>query len=291
MRSLAESLFWEIFYRREAVRGELAQLLHVSAATISRAVSVLLATNLVVETSAPAGPRGRRPTLLGINPKLAYVGGIEMDRDRITAVVTDLEGNLLGRGAVSAVPGNRVDDTIRRTAQALKIALKDARLSAGKLARIGLGHTGVLDVERGLCLDWEGAEHWRGVPLAENLRESLGAEITLDDRARAVALALHLTWAEGRRHRIAIYVQIGTGIGSGIFVNGRLLRGASQTGGELGHMTIKTKWSGMRVRQARMRRSIRLFGSNFGARTRRHRARRKDVAERPREAACATYCG
>lgn len=114
MRSLAESLFWEIFYRREAVRRELAQLLRVSAATISRAVSALLATNLVVETSAPAGPRGRRPTLLGINPKLAYVGGIEMDRDRITAVVTDLEGNLLGRGAVSAVPGNRVDDRIRR---------------------------------------------------------------------------------------------------------------------------------------------------------------------------------
>lgn len=238
MRSLAESLFWEVFYRREALRSQLASALHVSAATISRAVGTLVSKGLVIETGAPSGSRGRRPTLLKINPCLAYVGGIEMDRDRTTAVVTDLEGNLLGRGALDGGPGKQVDDTLRDAACALDIAMKDAGLGGAQLARIGVGHTGMLDVNQSLCLDWDGAPHWRGVPLAEKLREVLGAEITLDDRARAVALALHLTWPEARRHAVAIYVQIGTGIGSGIFVNGRMLRGATQSGGELGHMTI-----------------------------------------------------
>jgi predicted NBD/HSP70 family sugar kinase len=63
--------------------------------------------------------------------------------------------------------------------------------------------------------------------------------VTVDDRARAIALALHLLWPEHRRHRSAIYVQIGTGIGAGIFVNGRMLRGATLAGGEIGHMTIE----------------------------------------------------
>ena len=63
--------------------------------------------------------------------------------------------------------------------------------------------------------------------------------MTLDDRARAIALALHLLWPEHRRHRSAIYVQIGTGIGAGIIVDGRMLRGATQAGGEIGHMTIE----------------------------------------------------
>jgi N-acetylglucosamine repressor len=238
MRNLAEALFWEIFYRREAVRAELAELFQVSAATVSRAAGVLLAKRLIMEIGAPAAPRGRRPALLQVNPGLAYVGGIEMDRDRITAVVTDLGGNLLGRGATAASPGNPVETTLRDGAKVLRVAMKDAGLRQMQLARIGVGHTGMLDVQKGLCLEWEGASHWRGVPLADKLRAKFQTEITLDDRARAVALALHLTWPEGRRHRIAIYVQMGTGIGAGIFVDGRMLRGATQTGGEIGHMVI-----------------------------------------------------
>ncbi|MGA3238718.1 MAG: ROK family protein [Bryobacteraceae bacterium] len=194
MRNLAESLFWEIFCRREAVRAELAGLFQVSAATVSRAVGILLSKLLVIEIGAPVAYRGRRPTLLRINPRLAYVGGIEMDRDRITAVVTDLGGNLLGRGATAASPGNAVEATLRDAAKVLRIAMKGAGLRQLKLARIGVGHTGTLDVENGLCLDWEGVSHWRRLPLAEALRATFKTEITLDDRARAVALALHLTW-------------------------------------------------------------------------------------------------
>src|ERR1700722_7038061 len=181
MGKLEELLFWEIFYRRQAVRSELASLFDVSAATISRSAGVLLAKKLILETSATSAPRGRRPTLLEVNPALAHVAGIEIDRDRITAVVTDLAG---------------------------------------------------------VCLDWGGVAHWRRVNLLEALQDSLGMEVTLDDRARAVALAQHLLWPENRRHRSAIYVQIGTGIGAGIFVDGRMLRGAALAAGEIGHIVI-----------------------------------------------------
>jgi N-acetylglucosamine repressor len=238
MRNLGESVFWEIFHRRETVRAELAQHFQVSAATVSRAVGVLISKQLVVETGAPAGSLGRRPTLLRMNPSLAYVGGIELDRNMITAVVTDLGGNLLGRGATAASSANSVEATLRDCVRTLRIALRDAGLPQTRLARIGVGHTAALDVENGLCVDWEGSPHWRRVPLADALRATFKTEITLDDRARAVALPLHLTWPEGRRHRIAIYVQIGTGIGSGIFIDGRLLRGATQSAGEIGHIAI-----------------------------------------------------
>jgi hypothetical protein len=164
MRNLAESLFWEIFYRREAVRAELGGLFQVSAATVSRAVGILLSKQLVIEFGAPVASRGRRPTLLRINPRLAYVGGIEMDRDRITAVVTDLGGNLLGRGATAASPANAVEATLRDAAKVLRIAMKDAGLRQMKLARIGVGHTGTLDVDNGLCLDWEGASTGAACP-------------------------------------------------------------------------------------------------------------------------------
>src|SRR5579862_6619813 len=102
MRNLEESLFWEILYRHEAVRSELARQFAVSTATMSRSAGVLLSKGLIIETGSTAAYRGRRPNLLQINPQLATVGGIEIDRDRITAVVTDMTGNLLGRGSLAA---------------------------------------------------------------------------------------------------------------------------------------------------------------------------------------------
>ena len=238
MRNLEESLFWEIFYRRQAVRSELAHLFSVSAATISRAAGVLLSKQLIVETGGTSSSRGRRPAPLRVNSELAWVAGIEIDRDRITAVITDMAGDLLGRSAIDADVRNPVKRTLRDCRQTLRKALADAGKRPGQLARIGVGHTGTLDVENGICLGWEGMPHWRGVKLLADLRELLETEVTLDDRARAVALAQHLLWPENRRHRSAIYVQVGTGIGAGIFMNGRMLRGATLGGGEIGHMVI-----------------------------------------------------
>jgi predicted NBD/HSP70 family sugar kinase len=238
MRNLEESLFWEIFYRQEVVRADLARLFNVSAATISRSVGVLLSKKLATEMGVANPYRGRHPALLGINPLLAYVAGLELDRDRVTAVITDLCGTLLGRGAVASAPQNSVERTLKDCRKALETALNDAGLETDQLARIGVGHTGTLDVQNGICLDWERMPHWRGVKLLEALRAEFQMEVTLDDRARAVALALHLLMPEYRGHRSAIYVQIGTGIGAGIFVNGRMLRGATLAGGELGHIVI-----------------------------------------------------
>jgi predicted NBD/HSP70 family sugar kinase len=238
MRNLEESLFWEIFYRHEVVRADLARLFNVSAATISRSVSVLLAKKLAIEVGVANPYRGRHPALLCINPQLAYVAGLELDRDRVTAVITDLSGLLLGRGAVASAPQNSVERTLKDCRRALETALHDAGLEMGQLARIGVGHTGTLDVQNGICLDWERMPHWRDAKLLAELRAEFQIEITLDDRARAVALALHLLVPENRCYPSAIYVQIGTGIGAGIFVNGRMLRGATLAGGELGHIVI-----------------------------------------------------
>ncbi len=238
MTSLEESLFWEIFYRHQALRSELARLFDVSAATISRSAAVLLANRLIIESGEIYSSRGRRPALLQVNPAIAHVAGIEIDRDRITAVITDLTGTLLGRGAVAASAHDPVRKLMRDCREAVRAARADAGRISEPLARIGVGHTGVLDVEHGLCLDWESVPHWRRINLRGALQDAFQTEVTLDDRARAVALAQHLLWPQNRCHRSAIYVQIGTGVGAGIFVNGRMLRGATLAGGEIGHMLI-----------------------------------------------------
>lgn len=238
MRSLEESIFWELFFGHHALRSDLARQFTMSPATVSRAVNSLLKVNLIVETGGPFSARGRKPTQLVINPQLAYLGGIEFDRNRITAVVTSCDGNLLGRGCVKTSEQDPVQRNVRRCREALEIALDDAGLERASLARVCVGHTGKLEPGRGICLGWDGIPHWESVPLAKELRECIGVEVSLEDRARGVALAEHLLWPENRIHRTAIYVQVGTGIGAGIFVDGRLLKGLHSAGTEIGHIVI-----------------------------------------------------
>jgi predicted NBD/HSP70 family sugar kinase len=238
MRNLEESIFWEVFFRHYAVRSDFVRDFATSVPSVSRAVQRLLGEELLIETGATISTRGRRPTLLRVNPDLAVVGGIEFDRDQITAVVTNCDGTLLGRGVVATALADPVPASSRRCREALGIAQTDAGLNASKLARIGVGHTGVLDCERGVCLNWNQMPHWRNIELAAALRETLEIEVTLDDRARAVALAQHFFSPENRLHRTVIYVQVGSGIGAGVFADGRILRGANSAAAELGHVVI-----------------------------------------------------
>jgi N-acetylglucosamine repressor len=238
MRNLEESLFWEIFYRRQALRSDLEHQLKVSAATISRSAEVLLSEGVIVETGTNISLRGRPPVLLQINPELANVGGLEIDRDRITAVVADMAGNLLGRGALEAHPSNPVSQTLEDCRGALRMALSDAGVSRARLSRLGVGYTGRLDVQSGLRLNWDGVAHWSQVNLLDALRGTFEMNITLRDRAQAMAFAHHLLWPENCRHRSALYVHIGSGIGAGIFIDGRMLEGKTLNSGEIGHIVI-----------------------------------------------------
>jgi N-acetylglucosamine repressor len=238
MRNLDEAIFWEIFFRRDVLRSDLARTFKISPATVSRSVSLLMSHQMVIEQSAPPPFRGRRPAQLGINPDIARVAGIEIDRDRATAVVTDMAGGLLGRGAVDLDPRLCVDSILAACHRAFEIALDDAGLKPKQIDRVGVGQTGMLDVEKGICLEWQGIPQWQGLPLRDRLQTVFELPVTLDDRSRAIGLALHLLDEQNRRHRSAIYVNIGTGIGACILLDGRILRGTTLAGGEIGHMVI-----------------------------------------------------
>ncbi|MGH9469033.1 MAG: ROK family protein [Terriglobia bacterium] len=238
MRNLEESLFWEIFFRRRAIRSELERDFRVSAATISRSIEALLSSHLIAETSTIVSYRGRPPALLQVNPELAVIGGLEFDRERITAVATDMAGNLLGRGAVDASPSDPVARTLRASRRVVRSALADAGVRATRLSRLGVGYTGRLDFRNDFHLDWEGMPHWGQVNFLEVLKKTFQLEITLGDRAQAVAFAHHLLWPDHLRHRNALYVHVGSGIGAGVLIDGRIFRGTTCNSGEIGHMVI-----------------------------------------------------
>ncbi len=235
---LEEVVFWYVFDRPACLRNDLGIRFGISPATVSRAVSALMDKGLLVENPTEAVSAGRKPQSLRVNPKLAVLLGLDIQLDGVLAVVTDMAGTLLGRGSVHCNAEQGVDVVIRACLKAAEAALDDAEIPRANIQHLGVGHSGDLDISSGVCVSWANAPTWKSIPIRDLLQKAFGLGVTIDDRSRALALAERRTSPEDWGHPNAIYIVCASGVGMGFFVEGRLYRGASQGGGEIGHTVI-----------------------------------------------------
>ena len=103
---------------------------------------------------------------------------------------------------------------------------------------IGVGFGGPVDVERGVILRSHHVSAWDDFPLRETLRERFGTPVALDNDANAGALG-EARFGAGQGHRHVLYVNVGTGIGAGVILDGRIYHGAHGLAGEIGHVTVE----------------------------------------------------
>ncbi len=120
MQTLEEGIFWEVYRSQMCLRHDLVEHLSVSLPSVSRLVESLLKHQLIVETRSKITKRGRKPHFLQINPKLAMLLGVEIERNAVTAVVTDLAGGLLGRGSVQCEAGQGLELVVKSGMMAVK---------------------------------------------------------------------------------------------------------------------------------------------------------------------------
>jgi glucokinase len=155
---------------------------------------------------------------------------------------TDLKAGLVsGRGEVAHFL--RLPAGARESAAAPLEAIERAvaeprRAAAGPVAGIGLGCPGVIDPASGALVGrTPHLPHWDSLPLRALLTERLGASPVVENDATLAALAEHRVGA-ARGARVSLTVTVGTGIGCGVVVEGRILRGAHGGAGELGHLPL-----------------------------------------------------
>jgi glucokinase len=163
--------------------------------------------------------------LLGVD-----VGGTSMAAGLVTP-----EGRVLvTRGRPTHGPDGAVERILALTAEVA--ALPDAR--EHRLLGVGAGLPGLVDVASGTV---GGEAHHvpelTGVPVAKLLAEVAGAPAFVDNDVNALALA-EGRWGAGRGAKSFVLLAVGTGVGGGMVIDGRLHRGAGGLGGELGHVPI-----------------------------------------------------
>jgi glucokinase len=156
----------------------------------------------------------------------------------------DIGGTKIAAGAVDS-HGKIVKKIIIPTeaARGKKVILKNILTAASKVwlpgvKAIGLAMAGQCDARRGIFVTGPNLpKNFKNISITKILERNFHVPATLDNDARAFTLA-ETTFGAGRGKKNVVGLTLGTGIGGGLVINGKLIRGKNNTAGELGHMTI-----------------------------------------------------
>src|SRR5262245_22429203 len=148
-------------------------------------------------------------------------GGIDLGGTKILSLVVDADLNVVGRDLRPTEAAAGVETIVQRMAASL-IAAANGR----PLAAVGLPTAGPSNPDSGIVSASPNLPGWRDVPLTRLLSEALALPVRIENDCNGAALAEHRLGA-GRGSRHMVQVTVGTGIGGGIIIDGRLYHGAS----------------------------------------------------------------
>ncbi len=175
------------------------------------------------------------------NAKHTYVVGVDLGGTNIVTGALPSDGaRTYGVRSVPTEVGLGAEAVVDRIVAQIEATIADTMEEAGvtrkAFAGVGLGAPGPLDRERGLVIVAPNLG-WRDFPLRDRVSERLGLPAAIDNDANCATVG---EWWLGaaRGGRDVVGLTIGTGIGGGLIVDGRLFHGASDVAGEIGHTTI-----------------------------------------------------
>jgi predicted NBD/HSP70 family sugar kinase len=222
-----------------ASRAELARVTGISKPTVSAALGNLEAAGLVRETGemAVTAGRGRSAVLYEVNPIAGHVVGIDIGRSRIRVALADLEGAIRGRREVpNDVDGAAGPEPIVATAtQLAREVVAEAGLDWSRVVHTVVGTPGVFDPASDEVRYAGSLPGWGRSGVVDSLRRELGESLSVHNDANLAAFGEYVFGA-GRNCPLLVFLMVGTGIGAGIVVDGKLFTGASGAAGEVGYL-------------------------------------------------------
>lgn len=209
-------------------KAQIARLTGLSkstVATVVQAVNALRAQPLIIERAVLRGSVGRPATELVLDPLAASLLGVAVFTDHLDVVHLSLSGQVTGR---RTLPWS----VERPLPQALGVALAE---SVSACIGAGVASPGIVDSKTGR-VDLALELGWHRHDVGPHIEEALGLPTVVMNRALAAAY--------GQSHRTGVanllYLAVGTDVGAGLVVDGKIVAGYRHQAGEIGHIMVRT---------------------------------------------------
>ncbi|MFG2879189.1 ROK family protein [Streptomyces sp. NPDC048337] len=215
-------------------RTRIGSLTGLSKPTASQLLARLEAAGLVVATGTDGGRPGPSAQLYAINPRAAYVGGLDVTPGRVLAAVADLTGTVVGTHEVPYTEGT---DAVRQVTEALGGAVKAAGLHHSDLRRAVIATPGAFDPQTGRLRYASHLPGWHSPTLLDELAAALPMPVEYENDVNLAAVAEQRLGA-ARGHEDFVLLWNEEGLGAALVLGGRLHRGWTGGAGEVGFLPV-----------------------------------------------------
>lgn len=235
-KQINRSLILQNIRRYEPIsRIDLVARTGLTSGTISNLTNEMLREGLLTTTGTEASTGGRPRVLLEINSRACLALGVNIGGTKIVTVLTDLDGTVIER---HETPLDRTWSTDRQISQIIS-AIEEVIPNHGlreRLIGVGVGIPGLLDSAKGISV-FAPNLGWRNMPIKDILEERLEIPVIIDNAVRVGALG-ERWWGAGQSAKNIVALYVGTGVGAGMILDGRLYRGSQEASGEIGHVVV-----------------------------------------------------
>ena len=219
-------------------KADLVRASGLSAPSVTNVVGTLISAGLVETMGEGDSTGGRPPDILRFNARRGCIAGVEITRDAIRLMLTDLGGDELAQSesAIQKSKSTPVDicQQIQKELRQLLVAKKQ---SNKRLLRVTVGVPAIVNVDEGTVLAFTPLQNWSSVPLGSMLSNELKCPVQVDNDTNLAAEGeFHSGAAAGEKN--FVFITIGEGVGAGIFLNGSIYRGSHWSAGEIGYLRV-----------------------------------------------------
>lgn len=234
-------IFNQIRTRQPISRADLARVSGLQRSTVSLIVEELLKDRWIVEGSMGRLPRGRRPTFLNVNGQRGVLA-LDIHPSQTTLAIADLGGRIIAQSLIPLPEDpQKVNAAIVSAIQQIMAANKDRSFDG-----IGISLPGRLDLNTTRSTSGRPRPskpifapnvRWPIADITSRVEQATGLRVVADNVANACALS-EVWFGDSDGMHDLVVVNVSEGLGTGIFTNGRVLRGEGGSAGEFGHVQM-----------------------------------------------------
>ena len=163
--------------------------------------------------------------------------GVDLGGTSMIAVIADPRGKVLGSTDCETDRSLKPSELIDQIADLVFKAAKDADIKPSKIDALGIGAPGAVDPKEGVVVKAPNLG-WTDVPLASKLKKRVGCDVAVGNDVQVAIVGEH-AFGVARGPSRVVGIWVGTGIGGGLIIDGKLSRGARGAAGEIGHTVLK----------------------------------------------------
>ena len=236
----AALVFQTLLAQGPLTRAETGRRTGLSPGAVTKVATPLLADGWITELGEPAPKRatGRPATLIAVRPERARFIGVKVTADELIGVVADLTARpfVARRAALGSRDVSTVVLAIARLVDRLRAAAAAATEGGGEIHSIGVTISGDVDGQTGV-VQYSPFLDWRRVALAQLVESATGTPTVIENDVRALTVTEQWFGAGAGLSSFAL-ITVGTGIGCGLSIGGRVVSGAHGVSGEVGHLPV-----------------------------------------------------